>query len=87
MKIIINENQEQLLHNIMVNEESTYLDLSNEDNTFTLKCDYMEQSHKNNTPTAMFYETVVDEIFHIERGYYNLDEKLKSLGASIEKVE
>ena len=32
-------------------------------------------------------ETVVDEIFHIERGYYNLDEKLKSLGAIIEKVD
>lgn len=32
-------------------------------------------------------ETVVDEIFHIERGYYNLDKKLNSLGASIEKVE
>lgn len=32
-------------------------------------------------------ETNIDEIFHIERGYYKLDEKLKSLGASIEKVE
>ena len=32
-------------------------------------------------------ESVIDEIFHIERGYYNFNEKLKSLGASIEKVE
>ena len=32
-------------------------------------------------------ETVVDQIYHIERGYYNLDEKLSSLGANIEKVE
>lgn len=32
-------------------------------------------------------KTVVDEIFHIERGYYNFDEKLKSLGANIEKVD
>ena len=32
-------------------------------------------------------KTEVDEIFHIERGYYNFDEKLKSLGANIEKVE
>ena len=32
-------------------------------------------------------ESVVDEIFHIERGYYNFDKKLNSLGASIEKVE
>ena len=29
----------------------------------------------------------VDEIFHIERGYYNFDKNLKSLGANIEKVE
>ena len=29
----------------------------------------------------------VDEIFHIERGYYNFDKNLKSLGAIIEKVE
>lgn len=32
-------------------------------------------------------QTHVDEIFHIERGYYNFDEKLKMLGASIEKVD
>ncbi len=29
----------------------------------------------------------IDEIFHVERGYYNLDKKLKSLGANIEKVD
>ena len=29
----------------------------------------------------------VDEIFHVERGYFNLDKNLKSLGAHIEKVE
>lgn len=32
-------------------------------------------------------KTEIDKIYHIERGYYNLDEKLRSLGASIEKVE
>ncbi len=32
-------------------------------------------------------KTEIDKIYHIERGYYNFDEKLKSLGASIEKVE
>ena len=32
-------------------------------------------------------KTVVDEIFHIERGYFDFDKKLKSLGASIEKVD
>ena len=32
-------------------------------------------------------ETKIDGIFHIERGYYNFDEKLKSLGAKIKKVE
>ena len=31
--------------------------------------------------------TEVDEIFHVERGYYKLDENLKSLGANIDKVE
>ncbi len=31
--------------------------------------------------------TEVNEIFHIERGYYNLEKNLKSLGANIEKVE
>ena len=30
------------------------------DNVYTLKCDYMEQSHKNNTGTAIFYEKLVD---------------------------
>ena len=31
--------------------------------------------------------TEIDEIFHIERGYYGFDKNLKSLGANIEKVE
>ena len=31
--------------------------------------------------------TEVDEIFHVERGYYNFDENLKSLGAKISKVD
>ena len=29
----------------------------------------------------------IDEIFHIERGYYNFDKNLKSLGAIIDKVD
>ena len=29
----------------------------------------------------------IDEIFHVERGYYNLDKNLRLLGANIEKVE
>lgn len=32
------------------------------DYVYTLKCDYMEQSHKNNTPTAIFYETLIDAL-------------------------
>lgn len=32
-------------------------------------------------------KTEVGEIFHVERGYYKLDENLKSLGAKIDKVE
>jgi hypothetical protein len=30
------------------------------DYTYTLKCDYMEQSHMNNTPTAVFYDKVIE---------------------------
>ncbi len=30
--------------------------------TYTLKVDYMEQSHNNNTPTAVFYDEVVDAV-------------------------
>jgi UDP-N-acetylglucosamine 1-carboxyvinyltransferase len=29
----------------------------------------------------------IDEIFHIERGYFNFDENLKVLGASINKID
>ena len=32
------------------------------DSVYTLKCDYMEESHKNNTPTAAMYETVLDKV-------------------------
>lgn len=36
------------------------------DSVFTLKCDYMEQSHRNNTPTACYYEdTVLDSVINI----------------------
>lgn len=32
------------------------------DSVYTLKCDYMEESHKNNTPTAAMYETVLAKV-------------------------
>ena len=32
------------------------------DYTYTFKCDYMEQSHMNNTPTAVFYDQVIEYI-------------------------
>ena len=32
-------------------------------------------------------KTEIDEIFHIERGYYKFDEKLRSLGANIKRIE
>lgn len=32
------------------------------ENTFTLKCDYMEGSHLNNTPTANYYQMVMAQI-------------------------
>ena len=33
-----------------------------EDYTYTLKCDYMEQSHMNNTPTARFFDKIITHI-------------------------
>ena len=43
-----------------------------EDNVFTLKVDFMEQSHRNNTPTACFYQ---DEV---------LDGVIKSIHGSVD---
>jgi len=31
-------------------------------------------------------DTIVDNIFHIERGYENFDGKLRKLGAKIERI-
>jgi UDP-N-acetylglucosamine 1-carboxyvinyltransferase len=31
-------------------------------------------------------ETIVKRIYHIERGYYKLEERLAALGAKIERV-
>lgn len=44
------------------NEEGIGWNGVNGDYIYTLKCDYMEQSHKNNTPTAMYYDTVLDNV-------------------------
>ena len=32
-------------------------------------------------------ETIVDRIYHIDRGYENIDKKLSSLGAMVERIE
>ncbi|MPN24664.1 UDP-N-acetylglucosamine 1-carboxyvinyltransferase 1 [bioreactor metagenome] len=32
-------------------------------------------------------ETEISDIYHIERGYSNIDKKLKDLGADMEKIE
>jgi len=32
-------------------------------------------------------ETIVDRVYHLDRGYYRIDEKLRGLGADIERVE
>ncbi len=42
-----------------------------EDNVYTLKCDFMEQSHKNNTPTAVMYEKVLDKVVEYNSGDYS----------------
>lgn len=34
-------------------------DFQKEDSSYTLKCDYMEHSHRNNTPTARYYQDFV----------------------------
>lgn len=41
------------------------------DNTYTFKCDFMEESHKNNTPTAIMYETVLDKVIEYNGGEYS----------------
>ena len=32
-------------------------------------------------------ETIVDRVYHLDRGYYRIDEKLRGLGADIERLE
>jgi len=32
-------------------------------------------------------ETVVDRVYHLDRGYYRIDEKLRGLGADIERID
>ena len=32
-------------------------------------------------------ETVVDRVYHLDRGYYRIDEKLRGLGADIERLK
>jgi UDP-N-acetylglucosamine 1-carboxyvinyltransferase len=31
-------------------------------------------------------ETIVDRVYHLDRGYYRIDEKLRGLGADIERT-
>ena len=31
-------------------------------------------------------ETVVNRVYHLDRGYYRIDEKLRGLGADIERL-
>src|SRR4029079_5851657 len=32
-------------------------------------------------------ETIIDRIYHLDRGYYRIDEKLRGIGADIERIE
>ena len=41
------------------------------DNTYTFKCDFMEESHKNNTPTAIMYESILDKVVEYNNGEYS----------------
>ena len=31
-------------------------------------------------------ETIIDRVYHIDRGYENIEEKMKSLGAEIKRI-
>ena len=41
------------------------------DNTYTFKCDFMEESHKNNTPTAIMYEKILDKVVEYNNGEFS----------------
>ena len=41
------------------------------DYVYTLKCDYMEHSHKNNTPTARYYDEVLNNITSGDKAKYS----------------
>lgn len=42
-----------------------------EDSAYTLKCDYMEAAHLNNTPTASYYDHIIDTLH--EEGIIDYD--------------
>jgi UDP-N-acetylglucosamine 1-carboxyvinyltransferase len=31
-------------------------------------------------------ETIIERVYHLDRGYYRIDEKLRGLGADIERL-
>ena len=41
----------------------------------------------NNTALVAEGETLIDRIYHIDRGYEHVEEKLQSLGAQIKRVK
>ena len=43
---------------------------------YTLKCDYMDQSHKNNTPTAKYYDHVLEEVIGDDNTKYSLAKRV-----------
>jgi len=32
-------------------------------------------------------ETVIDRVYHLDRGYYRIEQKLAALGAEIERIQ
>lgn len=57
------------------------------DYVYTLKCDYMEHSHKNNTPTAVYYDTVLDNIIDGNVELYSPPRQKEIAGGDIVKNE
>lgn len=55
------------------------------DYVYTLKCDYMEQSHRNNTPTAIYYDSVLNAVIGTNTNSAELYSPPKQL-AQVEEV-
>lgn len=62
-KVIIYKNPDESEGKVFENKKKIKIkDNWEAENSYTLKCDYMDASHLNNTPTASYYEHIVDTL-------------------------